>query len=116
MFKELPEKDGDWVFVLYQWATNWDILKEDNNKTVNNYVLSLIKDKAKKFVKFLMHQREIAHLDNRTFNLNKFSKIYNLAEFQKLAGKFKNDPSLSNKEKKIIEIFLKLNQDRKANK
>ena len=116
IFKEIPEKEEGWVFILYQWATNWDTFEGDNNKTVNDYVLSLIKDDAKKFVKFLTSQTEITFSDTQTFNLKKFSRIYILSDFKKLAEKFKNNSNLSNEEKEMIKIFLKLNQNNTINK
>lgn len=107
IFEELPE-ERDWAFVLYQWATNWMTFTEDNNKIVNSYVFLLIKDDIKKFIKFLMHQRVRTVSDTWTFNLDELGRVYNITEFQKLAGKFKDDSSLSKDEKDSIEMFLDL--------
>jgi len=107
IFEELPEK-RDWIFVLYQWATNWMTFTEHNNKIVNNYVFSLIKDDIKKFIKFLSSQRQRTDLGSWIFDLKELEQIWNLAELQKLAEKFKDDTSLSKEEKGPIEIFLKL--------
>lgn len=116
IFEEIPEKDGGWIFVLYQWATNWETFKGDNNKVINNYVLSLIKGDAKKFITFLASQRGVTFSDAPVFNLKEISRIYNLSDLNKLAEKFKNNPTLSSKEKETIEIFLKTYQAYKANK
>lgn len=107
IFEELPEK-RDWVFVLYQWATNWMTFTGDNNKIVNSYVFSLIKDDVKKFIKFLIHQRKRTVSDTWTFDLDELGRVYNLAEFQKLAEKFKDHSSLVSEEKATVELFLKL--------
>jgi len=116
IFEEIPEKDGGWFFVLYQWATNWGTFKGDNYKIVNNYVLSLIKDDVEKFVTFLApHKEKVPLSDVQIFNLEKFNRIYNIASFKKLAEKFKGDPVLSSKEKETIEIFLKAYQASKNN-
>ena len=50
------------------------------------------------------------------FNLKKISRIYNISDLNGLANKFKDDTTLSSKEKKTIEVFLKTYQDFKANK
>ena len=116
IFKEIPEKDGGWIFVLYQWGSNWDRFKGNNNKIVNKYLLSLIKDDAKKFITFLASQEGIAFSETPVFNLKEISRIYSISDLNKLAEKFKDDPALSSKEKETIEIFLKTYQDFKANK
>lgn len=107
IFDELQE-ERDWSFVLYQWATNWMTFKGAYNKTVDNYVSSLIKDDAKKFIKFLMCQRQRTASGAWTFTLNELGRIYSLKRLWKLAEKFKDDSSLSKEEKNSIEMFLKL--------
>lgn len=111
MFEEVSEKDRGWIFVLYQWGSNWDSFEGENNKIVNDYVLSLIKGDAKKFITFLGSQRGVTFSDALVFNLKEISRIYNLSDLNKLAEKFKDDPTLSSKEKETIEIFLKTYQD-----
>ena len=115
IFKEVSGKDGGWIFVSYQWGSNWGSFEGDNNKIVNDYVLSLIKDNAKKFITFLASQREVTFSDVLVFNLKEISRIYNLSELNKLAEKFKDNPTLPSKEKETIEIFLKTYQDFKNN-
>ncbi|MHA1401998.1 MAG: hypothetical protein ACTSQE_16745, partial [Candidatus Heimdallarchaeaceae archaeon] len=116
IFKEIPEKDGGWIFVLYQWGSNWESFEGDNNKIVNNYVLSIIKDDAKKFTEFLSSQKGDTFLDTPVFNLRKINRIYSIADLNELANKFKDDPTLSCEEKETIEIFLKTYQTYKNNK
>ncbi len=115
IFKEIPEKDGGWILVLYQWGSNWDTFKGNNNKIVNKYVLSLIKGDAKKFITFLASQEGLTFSDAPVFNLKEISRIYSLSDLNKLAEKFKADPSLSSKEKGKIKIFLKTYHDYKNN-
>jgi len=115
IFEEITEKDGGCIFVLYQWGSNWEIFKGNNNKIVNKYVLSLIGDDAKKFVKFLMSQKGITFSDDTVFSLKEINRIYSIADLNKLAEKFKDDPTLSSKEKETIEIFLKTYKDFKKN-
>ncbi len=113
---EIQEKEGGWIFVLYEWGSNWGIFKGNNNKIVNKYVLSLIRDNAKKFVTFLMSQKGDAFFDDKTvFNLKEISRIYSIEDLNKLAEIFKDNPALSIKEKETIEIFLKTYQDFKNN-
>ena len=107
IFEEFSEKDGRWIFVLYQWGSNWDSFEGENNKIVNDYVLSLIKGNAKKFVTFLISQKGDAFFDKTVFNLKEISRIYSIEDLNKLAEIFKDNPALSIKEKEIIEIFLK---------
>ena len=117
IFVEIPEKDGERNYILNLWGSNWESFEGDNNKIVNNYVLSLIKDDAKKFIKFLaFYKKKMIFSDTQTFDLKNFSRFYNLSNFKKLAEKFKNDPTLSIEEKETIEIFLKTYQANKANK
>jgi predicted KAP-like P-loop ATPase len=117
IFEEVSEKDRGWIFVLYQWGSNWESFKGDNNKIVNDYVLSLIKNDIKKFIAFLTSQEGVAFSDAPVvFNLKEISRIYNLSDLNKLAEKFKDNPTLSSKEKETIEIFLKTYQTYKANK
>jgi len=111
IFKEIPEKDGGWGFALYQWGSNWESFEGENSKIVNNYVLSLIKKDAKKFTSFLSSQEGLSFSETPVFNLKEISRIYNLSDLNKLAEKFKNNPTLSSKEKETIEIFLKTYQD-----
>jgi hypothetical protein len=113
IFEELPEKN-DSAFVLYQWATNWMTFVGDNNKIVESYVFSLIKDDVKKFIKFLIQQRQQVGPDTGAFNLEELARLYDLTEFQKLAEKFKDDVSLSRDEKGVVELFLKQYNDKKA--
>ena len=116
IFEEVSEKDRGWIFVLYQWGTNWESFEGENNKIVNDYVLSLIKNDVKKFIAFLTSQEGVAFSDAPVvFNLKEISRIYNLSDLNKLAEKFKNNPTLSSKEKETIEIFLKTYQDFKNN-
>lgn len=116
IFEEIPEKDGERNFILNLWGSNWESFEGGNNKIVNNYVLSLIKDDAKKFIKFLaFYKKKMIFSDAQTFDLKNFSRFYNLSDFKKLAKKFKDDPTLSSKEKETIEIFLKTYQDFKNN-
>ena len=79
--------------------------------------MSLVKDDAKKFIRFLtLHKEKAIFSDAQTFNLKNISRVYNLIDFKKLAKKFKDDPTLSSEEKETIEIFLKAYQAYKANK
>ena len=116
IFEEFSEKDRGWIFVLYQWGSNWDSFEGENNKIVNDYVLSLIKNNAKKFTLFLSSQEGLSFSDAPVFNLKEISRIYCLSDLNKLAKKFKDDPTLSSKEKETIEIFLNTYQAYKASK
>ncbi len=116
IIKEILEKDGDWNFILNLWRSNWESFKGDNTKIVDNYVLSLIKDDAKKFIKYIsLYKEKAIFSDAQTFNLKNINRFCNLSNFKMLADKFKDDPALSSKEKEAIEIFLKTYQDFKNN-
>ena len=58
IFEEIPEKDGERNLILNLWRSNWESFKGDNIKIVDNYVLSLIKDDAKKFIKYISLYKE----------------------------------------------------------
>jgi hypothetical protein len=116
IIKEILEKDGDWNIILNLWRSNWESFKGDNTKIVDNYVLSLIKDDVKKFVKYIsLYKEKAIFSDAKTFNLKNINRFCNLSNFKILADKFKDDPTLSSKEKETIEIFLKTYQDFKNN-
>lgn len=108
VFDELPEKK-DWIFVVHLWATNWKTFTGGNTNIVSGYVFSLIEDNVEKFIKFLTPQRRVStDSDNRVFNLDedKLNRIYDLERLQRLAQKFRNDSSLSEEDKGVIEMFL----------
>jgi hypothetical protein len=115
IFAEISKKEIGWIFVLYQWGSNWESFVGDNSKIVNDYVLSIIKNDAKKYSDFILSQEGINFSDTPVFNLKEISKIYSISDLNELANKFKDDPALSSKEKKTIEIFLKAYQDFKGN-
>ena len=104
IFEELEELD--WGFVLYQWATNWMTFTGENKKIVNEYILSLCKENAKKFVRFIMHYGKRTRTDTLTYDLDKLGKAYNIKELKNLAETFNHDSSLSTEERKSIESFL----------
>ncbi|MFC1512734.1 hypothetical protein ACFL4S_01670, partial [bacterium] len=106
IFNELPNKT-DWIFVLYQWASNWMTFTGDNKKIVNDYIFQLIENDAKKFTRFLI-ERRYRGSDTLTFNLDDIKKVYNLKKFHELAEKFKDDNSLSIEEKDSINRFINL--------
>ena len=105
--RDIFEEISGWFFVLYHWGSNWGTFKGANYKIVNKYVLSLITDNIKKFIKFLMSQKGISFEEKPVFNLKDISRIYSIEDLNKLAEKFKDNPALSIKEKDTIEIFLK---------
>ncbi len=111
IFKEI----SGWSFVLYHWGSNWGSFEGGNGKIVNNYVLSLIRGNAKKFITFLISQKGDAFFDKTVFNLKEICRIYSISDLNKLAEKFKDNPSLFSKENETIEIFLKTYQDFKNN-
>jgi len=114
--RDIFEEISGWSFVLYHWGSNWGSFEGGNGKIVNNYVLSLIRGNAKKFITFLISQKGDAFFDKTVFNLKEISRIYSISDLNELANKFKDDPTLSSKEKETIEIFLKTYQAYKRNK
>lgn len=114
--RDLFEEISGWSFVLYHWGSNWGSFEGGNGKIVNNYVLSLIRGNAKKFITFLISQKGDAFFDKTVFNLKEISRMYSIEDLNTLAEKFKDNPALSSKEKETIEIFLKTCQDFKNNK
>jgi hypothetical protein len=105
IFVELPE-ERDWVFVMYQWASDWMSFKNKNKDIVNMYILSLVKDNRKELVKFIMALRQKNPNGQMVFALKEFENVYNLEEFARLAEFFKNSPELIDEEKRILEEFL----------
>lgn len=96
---------NEWNFILYQWA-NWITYNGKNKEIVSDYVLSLIKDDAKKFSKFLMKVVDEKYPPPEKPSFGEFKRIYKFKEFEKIAKKYKDDKQLSEEERKIINIFL----------
>ena len=113
--RDIFEEISGWFFVLYHWGSNWGSFEGGNGKIVNNYVLSLIRGNAKKFVTFLISQKGLSFEERPVFNQKDISRIYSIEDLNKLAEKFKDNPTLSIKEKETIEIFLKTYQASKNN-
>lgn len=101
-FEVLPE--DEWPYVLYQRGSDWMTFKEKNHKTVNDYVISILKDDTKKFSGFLMKfvNSDFSSLNN----IDNFKRIYDLESFKQIAEEFKDSKLLNNDEKKIINTFL----------
>lgn len=95
------------LFFLYQWYYSLQGEEGANKKIINDYVISLIKDDAKKFSNFLIRYVEnigISHLVD--FNIKDFEIIYSFEDFEKIARKFKNSKLLTEEERLVINKFL----------
>lgn len=96
---------NEWPFILYQWAINWTTSEEEQNEIVSDYVLSLVKDDARKFSNFLLEFAD----KNWTHEIIGFKRIQNIfkyKDFEKVAKKFKRSRLLSDEDRKMIEKFL----------
>lgn len=114
IFDEMPDK-SDLALVLYQWATDWGAFTSDNRKAVSGYILSIIRKDAKKFFMFITDIGLKTRFETTTFDLGKIDKVCDLVELYKLAEEFKDDISLSEEEKNLINLFLESYRDKKIN-
>lgn len=99
------EDEQDRGLLLYQWSYH----AETNNERLilKGYILSLVKDSPKKYVKFLKHQVRSDYGRQLFMDIEGLDKVYGLSELIFLANIFKSDESLLTEEKTIIEHFLK---------
>jgi len=107
IFTEL-EDAKDWAFVAGQWATNWGTNEKEIKGEVNKYIFSLLTEDVKKFIEFLTTFKAHPTTQGYTFSLDELSKVYDLSEIKELAEKFKDDKSLSEEEKELINLVLQL--------
>ena len=106
------EDDRDRRVMLYQWG----FLAETNNDRLilKGYILSIIKDRPKDFVKFLRYPvREM--YGQFVIDIEALDKVYGLSELRFLANSFKADESLVPEEKETIDLFLKQTDKKQAN-
>ena len=104
IFDELEE--NEWVFVLYQWSSDWMSSTDKHKEIVCDYILSLIKNNSKKFIKFLMCLQEPMREGNIIFDMNKLGKAYVMDKFKELASTFQHDKLLSSEQKEAIRVFI----------
>jgi hypothetical protein len=104
---ELLTNESDWRFVLYQWATNWGDLGNDNRQTVNSYLKAIVGNDVNKFIKFLQSFIRNDYGSKLIFNLNDFKKAYDSEEFIKIASEFISATHVSAEGLKTIKMFLK---------
>lgn len=97
--------ENEWIFILYQWATNWMTSEEEQNEVVSNYVLSLVKDDARKFSNFLLKFVD-KNISSEIAGYKRIRSLFKYTDFEKVAKKFKRSRLLSDEEKKMIEKFL----------
>jgi len=98
IFDDFPAESDSRMILL-----SWEDCSDDTN-VVKNYIFSLIENNAKNFVKFLLCKGIEKRFN--TANLDRLNRIYNINELRKLAKKFKDDSSLSDKEREAIGEFL----------
>lgn len=99
ILKEFPE-NRDWVFILYQWGTDWGLETEWNRELVGGYLISIIKKDKKNFVKLVSY-----YINSDTTILDS-KKIVDINIVIEIAEKLKMDEELDNNEREIIEQFI----------
>jgi predicted KAP-like P-loop ATPase len=99
LLKAFPEAK-EWVFILYQWGTNWGLETKLNREIVGGYLISIINNDIKNFVKLVDYYN---NNESEMFNSNKIVDINKIVE---IAEKLKNNKELNNDERSIIERFI----------
>lgn len=97
--------ENEWFFILYHWATNWMASEREQNEIVSDYVLSLVKDDARKFSNFLLKFTEDDVFGGND-GFKKIQNIFKYKDFETVAKRFKRSRLLSDEEKNMIEKFL----------
>lgn len=93
------------VFVLYQWATNWETDSDDNRLIVQNYVLSLIDRRPEYLGRVLcgFRSRTISG-EYSTFNFQAFVRAFDPSIIEGRLQDFGGD-TLTEEGKEAVELF-----------
>ncbi len=94
-----------WNRILAKWSTNWDAYDNKNFATVNNYLISILKDEPLKLSEFLMMQR--THLDKGDwkFEIEEIKKKFDINELNEIAKKYKGDQDISIEHRMFMDEF-----------
>jgi predicted KAP-like P-loop ATPase len=104
---EIYNEPNEWDFILQLWGTDWKSWDGQFSEIIQDYVFSLVKDDAQKFYKFLYKMIcEAPHPIISTSKLDQFKRHYNVIKFKEIALNFKDNESLTDKERELISQFL----------
>jgi len=103
---EIYNDPNEWDFILKIWGTNWKSWDGQFSEIIQDYVLSLVKDDVRKFLTFLdkMADRRFPILS--VIGFTELEKFYNATKFKEIALKFRDNESLTDKERELISQFL----------
>ncbi|MEW6207036.1 MAG: P-loop NTPase fold protein [Acidobacteriota bacterium] len=105
IFEEF-EDENDWGLILGRWASNWLTFQGDNGVVVSSYVESLVRDDARKLVRFLARQRHQTFEEGLGWNIEQFARAYDLEKFKELAESSSHQESITDEERMILSSFL----------
>lgn len=98
--------ENAWFFFLYEWYYSLTGDEGTNKKIINDYVLSLVKDDAKKLSNLLVKFAKINEMSGEIVNFGKFKDIFSYEDFEEIARKFKDSQLLSDEGRIVINKFL----------
>ncbi len=107
---EAIKYDNEIIFIIYQWASNWQKYDGINSKKLTLYLESIFSKDINKFNKFIElsgQKRE----DELTLDINELKKVYDLSILKEIAQKYISDKKLYSEYKnqiKNIEMLYKL--------
>ncbi|MCX6579373.1 MAG: P-loop NTPase fold protein [Candidatus Aminicenantes bacterium] len=104
---EIYNEPAEWDFILALWGTEWKSWDGQFSEIVQDYVLSLLKDDAEKFYKFLCKMVvQFQSLNISKSKVDDFKRYYDVTKFKEIALKFKDSDILSPEKKNLINKFL----------
>ena len=112
IFEECDEKE--WVFVLFQWGTNWMSFDDKNKKEVNDYVFELI-DKHLEYIGKIVDRYITQHPPHgkRQIDYDGIAKFYDLDRLYGKINERKEDCYSNSAEQEAINLFLKVYESKK---
>jgi hypothetical protein len=101
--------DENFLYVIYQWAINWEFGTENNYDIVNPYIQSLLRNDIKNFSFFISKfykLNTLSRVNKMDFDLNTMSKICNLNELLEMAESFDDFSELNEEERNVLKSFI----------
>jgi hypothetical protein len=112
IFKEYSGKE--WVFVLFQWGTNWMSFDDKNKKEVNDYVFELI-DKHPEYIGKIVDRRHTQQPPHgeKQIDYDGLGKLYDLDRLYGRINERKEECYLNSAEQDAINLFIKVYESKK---
>ena len=101
-------RERQFIFVLYQWATNWGSLTKDTRDKVNDYLINLFKKKPNLISFFLKYQVKDGrgwNEDKKFFDYQGFVVAYDANKFIRTLDELGDKAFSTESEKQAVTLF-----------